>query len=275
MLNDEFRREMEEIRSSAEGELLKAWAEVEDLHDKKDELIDINSRLVHQLQLAKEREESLLKQLRDIQTDDSQTGSSRNNNNDNAKWPIVNIRSLLTIKDKIPRISSELTLETLDNTASETSFSKKHETYNQIPESDEGSSRTEKSNLGMFGWSPVEKSSCLKRERVEKEKNELISELQCKLKSREIVLDGLEQTSIQQEENLKTVRNQIIEQNADAQSREQAQRRQMTELKYKIEEKGELITKQEQRIKKYLDYIECLSSELALTSSCGTKFIIK
>jgi len=267
ILNNELRREMEEIRSSIEGKILKAWAEVEELHDEREELLDINSRLLHQLQLAKAKEESLLKQLRniqtdDIQTDDSQTGSSRSKNNDNAKWPIVNIRSLLTVKDKNPKTSCERTIDTADTTDSETSFFKNHETYNQKPESDEASSRTEKSNFGMFGWPPIEKSSCSKSKRVEKEKSELISKLQCKLKGREIVSDSLEQTSFQQEENLKILQNQIIEQNADARSREQAQRRQMTELECRIEGKGKLIAKQEQRIKKYLDYIECLSSEL-------------
>jgi len=249
-LNDELRQEMEEIRSSAEDELLKAWAEVEELYDEKEELLEFNGRLVLQLQLAREREESLLTQLRNIQSIDSETGNRRINNNHNSKGPIVNFLSSLAVKDKILRSSSERTIDTANTTVSE------------ISESLEESLRIEQSNFGIFGFSPIEESSCSKRERVEKEKQELFSEFQCKLKCREIVLDSLEQTSIQQEENLKNLRIKIIEQNADARSREQAQRQQMTKLNDKIKEKGKVITKQEQRIKKYRDYIEYLSSEL-------------
>jgi len=61
--NDFLRKEMEEIRSSAEGELLKAWAEVEELNDEKELLLEKDHNLVRKVHIHRKGEEELYQQL--------------------------------------------------------------------------------------------------------------------------------------------------------------------------------------------------------------------
>lgn len=63
-MNDELRKEMEEIRSCNQQELLNAWAWTEQLEDEKDDLLHENETLRNELVDARKREETLMKRLK-------------------------------------------------------------------------------------------------------------------------------------------------------------------------------------------------------------------
>jgi len=63
-MNDELRREMEEIRSANQQELLNAWAQMEQLADEKDDIYLENEALRNELIASRKREEALMKRLK-------------------------------------------------------------------------------------------------------------------------------------------------------------------------------------------------------------------
>lgn len=222
-MNDDLRREMEEIRSSSKGELLKAWAEMEELEDQKDDLLAENLALRDELDSARRREDELIKQLQS-----SQEGSQSSNKNKNNRHPFTF------------RSPSTRSLESQDSTDTQRSRRKR-----VISEREK-----------------IEKEFMSQVQDLEQEKEELVNEWQYKLQCRELVLDSLEKTTIIQGESMEKLRQQLEEQNDDAQNREETLQKRMAELNRKVEEKRKIIAKQDKKMRKYRDYIEELTSEL-------------
>lgn len=230
-MNDDLRREMEEIRCSSRGELLRAWEEMEQLEDEKDDLKAENFGLKHELEAARKREEELLEKIKALEAGTTsntnigkkQTGGGKGKRDGRRSFTFGTFNS-----DK------SLSLESLQD-----------------------SKRSLISDKEM-----LEQQMARRVELIEKEREEMENEWKYKLQCRELVLDSLEKTTVIQGESIEKLQQQLDEQDKDKNSREEKMKRRIKELNQKVDEKRKIIAKQEKKMRRFRSYIEDLTGEL-------------
>jgi len=229
-MNDDLRREMEEIRCSSRGELLRAWEEMEQLEDEKDDLKAENFGLKHELEAARKREEELLEKIKALEagTNNSSIGKKKTGG---GKGKRDGRRSF--------------TFGTFNSDKS-------------IPlESLQDSKRSLISDKEM-----LEHQIASKVELIAQEREELENEWKYKLQCRELVLDSLEKTTVIQGESIEKLQKRLDEQDEDKNNKEEEMKRKIKELNKKIDEKRKIIAKQEKKMRRFRSYIEDLTGEL-------------
>mmetsp|Transcript_10676 Transcript_10676/g.16352 ORF Transcript_10676/g.16352 Transcript_10676/m.16352 type:complete len:300 (-) Transcript_10676:144-1043(-) len=230
-MNDDLRREMEEIRSCNQQELLKAWEEVEQLVDEKDELMHENEALTTELMAARKREDVQIKKLKEAEeAQDAQVCNSAGSN----------IRALLGGSKPNTRRSFTSGIHDMMEDALQNPSKKKI----------------------LAEREKVEKEFFNQVQDLEQEKEELVNEWKSKVECREKVLESLEKTTMIQGESIARLRKQLERQGDVSKDRVEAMEQKLEELAQKVKDKNKVITKQEKKMDKYRDYIEDLSSEL-------------
>lgn len=273
---DQLRIELEELRTSTKTELLKSWAEIELLEDEKEQVVDRNMDLLCELEASREREQALKLQVRNLQQRLGEEPA------DQQQHPL-GLRAFLGRKSSSRSICSS---KSIGASTCMTSASSSKEFSYQADDHDMGSSfssigRRDSGSHATPGWTwPAKRRNSMvaaaEKERIEsefmyqlrdleQEKKELIAKWETKLDCSQSVLESMEQSRQIQGETLAQLQKQLKLQDNLAQERETELRDCIYSLRKKLHEKRKYITKQQDKMKEYRDYIIDLTAELEKT----------
>ena len=234
-MDDSVRQEMEEMRSEMKAELLNAWAEVEQLQDEREEVVERNLELVCELEASRQREQELRLQLSQLQ---AQIGDS---SQEQQQISPKGLRSLLRRGTSATSLCSVATTKSCSSRDLNDSDSSGHEEQpeGRWPWHKRRSSITEEEK------ERIEAEFIEQVTEMEREKQQLIYKWESRLKSREAILEELEKTNQVQDETLQQLRMELKIQDEVARQQEQDYKQHVHDLKKKLIEKKKYIYKEE------------------------------
>lgn len=216
--NNDLRRELEEIRSSKEDELLRAYAYIEQLNDEKDDLSTGIQALTDELLYARKREDRLVNQLAGGTEDGTVTLG--NSCSDLSSLSCHSLGKDTVLDDILQRYSQRTLLE--QKQEKEKEFDDRVKTLEQ------------KNEEQMKIW-------------------------KSKVEYRDKVIEGLNKIAVTQ---IKKLRRRLHRQSAKAKVSEDLLQQKLDESMKIVEEKTKVIAKKGEKIKRYRNYIEELTSQL-------------
>lgn len=279
-LEESLRCQIEKLRVSTREEMLKSWAEVEQLQREKEDSVERNLELACQLRQSKEREEELQQEVIDLKRrlGDPIAGEAKG------------LRAFMTRQESKrsnnPRDSRSISTRSIDtsSTTEHSSESNIEMSGMSLPPPKRGIQREGSKRQGLlqregslrFSWpNNNSRNSLLAAEKerlesefitqineMEREKEELLVEMRTKVVCRDSVLESMEHTQKAQGETLERLREDLKHQDRRAREREDELSDQIHGLKKKLKEKRKVIADQRNRLKDFKTHIDDLTSRL-------------
>lgn len=270
--DDQLRQELEELRTSTRTELLKSWAEIEELEDEKEQVVERNLDLLCELEASREREEVLRLQVKHLLHKLGEEPADEHKP--------TGLRAFLGRRPSSGGKSSSrsITSQKSSGTNLTTSLSDNSDQHLDLDATHSPRSVLQRENSLVWAWGAKRRGSVAAEEKerienefmfqlrdMEQEKRELIAKWETKLDCSKSVLESMEQGRKIQGETLDQLRKQLKYQHHQSQEREQQVKACVYALRKKLHEKRKFITKQQEKMKEYRDYINDLTAELEKT----------